>query len=132
MDPSVKLIGHDRSFIIYWNKLFRILSLWLCLCPAALIAAYEAYYWLRYAEFLDLDTYKTVPPRLLGFFYTFTNWEGVNLIIYKFLQLPIFITMPIVSFSIIFIFYQIVLAMYYLMLDSRTLIQELARRFSKI
>ena len=131
MDPSVKLIGYDRSFITYWNKLFRILSLWLCLYPAAIIAAYEAYYWLRFAEFLDLDTYKTVPPRLLCFFYNFTNWEGVNLIIYKFLQLPIFITMPIVSFSIIFIFYQSVLAIYYLTFDSRMLIRELARRFSK-
>jgi len=101
------------------------------LYPAVIIAAYEAYYWLRFAEFLDLDTYKTVPPRLLCFFYNFTNWEGVNLIIYKFLQLPIFITMPIVSFSIIFIFYESVLAIYYLTLDSRTLVKELARRFSK-
>ena len=131
MDPAVKLIGYDRGFIIYWNKLFRILSLWLCLCPAAIIAAYEAYYWLRFAEFLDLDTYKTVPPRLLSFFYNLTNWEGVNLIFYKFLQLPIFITMPIVSFSIIFTLYQSVLAIYYLSFDSRTLIKGLARRFSK-
>jgi len=131
MDPSVKLIGYDKKFIIYWNKLFKILSLWLCLFPAMIIAAYEAYYWLRFAEFLDLDTYKTVPPRLLCFFYNFTNWEGVNLIIYKFLQLPIFLTMPIINFSIIFILYQIILALYYLTLDSRNLIKLLTRIFSK-
>jgi hypothetical protein len=131
MDPSVKLLGYDRSFIIHWNRLFRTLSLWLCLYPAMIIAAYEAYYWLRFAEFLDLDTFKTVPPRLLCFCYNLTNWEGVNLIIYKFLQLPIFITMPIVSFSIIFIVYQSVLAIYYLTFDSRTLMNKLARRFSK-
>jgi hypothetical protein len=131
MDPSVKLIGDDRSFIIYWKKLFRILCLWLCLYPAAIIAAYEVYYWLRFAEFLDLDTYKTAPPRLLCFFYNLTNWEGMNLLIYKFLQLPVYITMPIVSFSIIFILYQSVLAIYYLAFDSRALIKELARRLSK-
>ncbi len=131
MDPSVKLIGYDRTFLIFWNKLFRVLCLWLCLYPAALIAAYEAYYWLRFADFLDLDTYKTVPPRLLCFFYNFTNWEGANLIIYKFLQLPIFITMPIVSFSITFTLYQSVLGIYYLAFDSRTLIRALARRVSR-
>jgi hypothetical protein len=131
MGPSVKLIGYDRSFIMYWNKLFRILSLWLCLYPAVIIAAYEVYYWLRFAEFLDLDTYKTVPPRLLCFFYNFTNWEGVNLIIYKFLQFPIFVTMPIVSFAIIFTLFQSVLGVYYLAFDARTLIKGLERRFSK-
>jgi hypothetical protein len=86
---------------------------------------------LRFAEFLDLDTYKTVPPRLLVFFYNLTNWEGMNLIIYKFLQLPIFITMPVVSFSIIFTLYQSVLGVYYLAFDSKALIKKLARRFSK-
>jgi hypothetical protein len=101
------------------------------LYPAVIIAAYEAYYWLRFAEFLDLDTYKTVPPRLLVFFYNLTNWEGMNLIIYKFLQLPIFVTMPIVSFFMIFILHQSVLAIYYFVFDSRTLIRKLARRFSK-
>ncbi|MFZ0928055.1 MAG: hypothetical protein WAN11_05625 [Syntrophobacteraceae bacterium] len=131
MDHSVKLIGDDGSFVIYWKKLFRILCLWLCLYPVVIIAAYEAYYWLRFAEFLDLDTYKTVPPRLLVFFYNLTNWEGINLIIYKFLQLPIFVTMPLVSFFMIFIVYQSVLAIYYFVFDSRTLIKKLARRFSK-
>ena len=131
MDPSVQSIGYDRRFIISWNKLFRILSLWLCLYPALIIAAYEAYYWLRFAEFLDLSTYKTVPPRLLSGLYNFTNWEGVNLIIYRFLQLPIFITMPVVSFCFIFTLHQSVLAIYYLVSDSRTLSKKFIRKFFK-
>ncbi len=60
------------------------------------ISIYECYVWLRFAKLLDLKTYLIAPPKLLSFFYTFTKWEGVNIVIYSFLKLPVFVTMPLV------------------------------------
>lgn len=132
MDQSTKLIGHHRVFIVFWNRLFKFLSRWLCLYPALIIICYYTYFWLRFAEFLDLDTYKIVPARLLGFFYNLTNWEGVNIIIYNILQLPIFLTLPVFNFITIFIFFQTVIAMFYLAFDTKALMGKLYRAFLKV
>lgn len=129
MDPSVKLIGQYRAFVVFWNRLFKFLSRWLCLYPALALIVYYLYFWLRFAQFLDLDTYKIVPPRLLGFFYNLTNWEGVNIIIYKTLQLPIFITMPVFNLAVIFILFQTILAFSYFMLDTKTFVGNIYERY---
>ncbi len=96
--------------------------------PAVLIVAYEVYYWLRFAEFLDLDTYKIAPPRVLGFLYNLTSWEGANMLIFKFLQLPIFVTMPIIGSIITYSVFQIILAFCYLVLDSGRLVRKISGR----
>ena len=128
MDRSIKQIESHEKFVAFWNRLLKILILWLGICPALLIIAYEVYHWLRFAEFLDLVTYEIAPPRLVGFLYNLTNWEGANMLIFKFLQLPIFITMPIISSIIIFSFFQSVLALYYMALDSVKLIRKITSR----
>ena len=66
-----------------------------------IIASYEVYYWLKFAKFIDLDTYKIIPSRLVGFFYNLSNWEGINIIIYTSMQLPIFITLPVFNLLVI-------------------------------
>src|SRR5208283_810945 len=95
MDPSTKQIEHHGNFVAFWNRLLKILIRWLFIYPAILIIGYEAYHWLKFGEFLGLDTYKIAPPRLVGFLYNLTRWEGANILIYNFLQLPIFITIPV-------------------------------------
>ena len=125
MDTSTRLIEH-QGFPAFWNKLFRIVVRWLCLYLGIAVACYEAYYWLRFAEILDLDTYKILPPRLLGYLYNLSNWEGVNVIFYNFLKLPVFITVPLINFIVIFAFFQSTLGIYYLIGDSRLLIKKIA------
>jgi len=128
MDRSIKQIENHGKFVVFWNRLLKRLIFWLCIYPALLIIAYEVYHWLRFAEFLDLITYEIAPPRLVGFLYNLTNWEGANVLIFKFLQLPIFISMPITSSVIIYTFFQSVLALYYLALDSAKLIRKISGR----
>ncbi len=129
MDPSIKQIESPEDFAVFWNRLLKILIRWLFIYPALLIIAFEVFYWLRYAEFLELDTYKIAPPRMLGFLYNITNWEGANMLIFKFLQLPIFITLPILGSVITYSVFQSILAVYYLVFDSGKLIRWISARF---
>jgi hypothetical protein len=128
MDPSIKQIEPNGNFVAFWNRLLKVLVLWLFIYPAILIIFYEAYYWLKFGEFLDLGTYKIAPPRLVGFLYNITHWEGANMLIFNFLQLPIFITVPIIGSIITYSFFQCVLAFYYLVLDCGKLVRKISRR----
>lgn len=125
MDGQIKLIEGDFGFFRYWSKWFRFSVKWFCIYPAILIFLYECYYWLRFAKILDLQTYKIAPPKLLTFFYTFTGWEGVNTLIYAFLQLPVFVTMPLIVFILLFAGFYSVLALYHLAFDAKSCIGRL-------
>jgi hypothetical protein len=131
MDERVRLIGDNFNFLKSWSKWFRFSVKWLCIYPGILIFVYECYYWLRFAKILDLQTYKIAPPKLLTFFYTFTDWEGVNIVIYSFLKLPIFVTVPIIVFVLLFAIFYSVLALYHLILDAKSCIGRFISGWSK-
>jgi len=120
MDVRVKLIGDNFSFLKSWSKWFRLSVKWLCVYPGILIFVYECYYWLRFAKILDLQTYKIAPPKILTFFYTFTDWEGVNIVLYAFLKLPVFVTVPIIVFILLFAAFYSALALYHLVFDAKS------------
>ncbi len=122
MNGQVKLIEDNFWFLRSWSKWFRFSVRWLCIYPGILIFTYECYYWLRFAKILDLQTYKIAPPKLLSFFYTFTDWEGVNIVIYSFLKLPVFVTMPLIVFILLFALFYSVLALYHLACDAKSCI----------
>ncbi len=124
MNSSIRLIEHESDFVAGWDRLFKFCVRWFCLYFALVFICYEAYYWLRFAEFLDLETFKIVPPRLLGFLYNLTTWEGVNILIYNFLRLPIFVTVPLVNLIFLSAFFQTVLAMYFLTGDVRAFLKK--------
>ncbi len=128
MDLSVKQIEQQGNFVTLCNRLFKLLIRWLFLYPTILIIAYEAYYWLRFAEFLDLGTYKIAPPRLVGFLYNLTRWEGANMLIFNFLQLPVFITVPIIGSIITYLVFQCALAFYYLGVDCGKAVRKIQDR----
>jgi hypothetical protein len=125
MDARVKLIEGDSSFLKGWRKWFRFSVKWICIYPGVLVFLYECYYWLRFATILDLQTYKIAPPKFLTFFYTFTDWEGVNVVIYSFLKLPIFVTAPVVVFILIFVSFYSALGLYHLTIDAGSLLRRL-------
>ncbi len=131
MNPSIKLIEHDRSFAEGWDRLFKFCVRWFCLYFAMVFLCYEAYYWLRFAEFLDLETFKIVPPRLLGFVYNLSTWEGVNILIYNFLRLPIFVTVPLLNLIFLSAFFQTVLAIHFLTRDIRAVLKKSGNFFKK-
>jgi hypothetical protein len=122
MDARVRQIEGNLGFLKSWSKWFRFSVKWLCIYPGILIFVYECYYWLRFAKILDLQTYKIAPPKLLTFFYTFTDWEGVNAMIYSFLKLPVFVTMPLIVFVLLFAVFYSALALYHLAFDAKSCI----------
>jgi hypothetical protein len=128
MDERVKLIEDNFRFLKAWSKCFRLSVKWLCIYPAILIFLYECYFWLRFAKLLDLQTYLIAPPKLLSFFYTFTNWEGVNIVIYSFLKLPVFVTMPLAMFVLLFVVFYSVLAVYHLVFDTKSHLGKLIKK----
>jgi len=132
VNAPIRLIDGNFDFLKVWSRWFRFSVKWLCIYPGVLVFLYECYYWLRFAIILDLQTYKIAPPKLLTFFYTFTDWEGVNMVIYSFLKLPIFITVPIVVFILLFAGFYSVLALYYLALDAKSCLGRLITGSGKI
>lgn len=130
MGPPGKLTGYG-SFTLRLKRLFKIAFLWLCIYPTLVLAACQAFYWLRYAGRLDLDTGKMLPPGLPGFFYHLTNWDGINILIHKFLELPLYVTLPLFSFCLLCIFYESALAIYFLICDLAKFAANFTGRISK-
>jgi hypothetical protein len=121
----------DGSVTPGLNALFKTALLWLCLYPALLLGACQAFYWLRFARFLHLETSKIVAPGFPGFFYNLTDWGGVNILLHEFFQMPLYLTLPIFDFCLLFIFYESALAIYFLLCDSRVVAGYVSRRISK-
>ncbi len=124
---SVKPAGHDGNFTYRLNWLFRMFSLWLCLFPAVFLSACQAFYWLKFSRFLDLNTSWMLP----GFSHACTSWEGVNILIHKFFELPIFITIPSLCFCLLFVFYESVLGISFLLSDSKKIAAYFSSKYTK-
>ncbi len=119
---------NDRGFTIFLTGLFRLATLWACFYPALVLIFFQSLYWLRFARFPN----SLIAPGFLKKLHHLTHWAGIDILVAKFLDLPFFIVLPVIIFCLLFIFFESVLAIYFLLCDSKRIGANLAKRISKM